>query len=97
MSDVKSRTDSPPTTEVSSTIVTGLTRDTQFAPLNSYINVADFKSAKYLKLLDKNDALYIKHFDWKQDYEVMLVQFVSEIKRSSEGEEKLPRFVQVVE
>ncbi|XP_032782993.2 alpha-(1,3)-fucosyltransferase C-like [Daphnia magna] len=48
---------------------------TQFAPLNSYINVADFKSAKdlaeYLMLLHNNDALYRKHFDWKQDYELI--------------------------
>lgn len=48
---------------------------TQFAPLNSYINIADFKSlkelAEYLLLLDKNEALYNKHFDWKKDYEVI--------------------------
>jgi hypothetical protein len=48
---------------------------TQFAPLHSYINIADFKSpkelAEYLLLLDKNEALYNKHFDWKKDYEVI--------------------------
>ena len=48
---------------------------TQYAPPNSYINVADFKSPKdladYLLLLSKNDALYSKYFEWKKDYEVI--------------------------
>lgn len=40
---------------------------TQLAPLNSYINIADFKSSKelteYLLLPDNDEALYAKHFD----------------------------------
>ncbi len=45
---------------------------TQYAPPNSYINVADFNSPKdFLLLLSKNDALYSKYFDWKKDYEVI--------------------------
>ena len=48
---------------------------TQYAPPNSYVNIADFKSPKeladYLLLLSKNDALYSKYFDWKKDYEVI--------------------------
>ena len=56
-------------------IVYGGADYTQYAPSNSYINVADFKSpkdlAEYLLLLSKNDALYNKYFDWKKDYEVI--------------------------
>ncbi|XP_033119211.1 glycoprotein 3-alpha-L-fucosyltransferase A-like [Anneissia japonica] len=40
----------------------------KFAPPNSYIHVSDFKNvqelADYIKLLDKNDDLYNKYFDW---------------------------------
>jgi hypothetical protein len=47
----------------------------QYAPPNSYVNIADFKSpkqlAEYLLLLANNDALYSKYFDWKKDYEVI--------------------------
>jgi alpha-1,3-fucosyltransferase len=47
----------------------------QYAPLHSYISVADFKTPKdlanYLILLDKNDALYLKYFEWKKDWEVV--------------------------
>ncbi|XP_057368457.1 alpha-(1,3)-fucosyltransferase C-like [Daphnia carinata] len=47
----------------------------QYAPPNSYVNIADFQSpkelAEYLMLLAKNDALYNKYFDWKKDYEVI--------------------------
>ena len=47
-----------------------------FAPPNSYINVADFESprklADYLKLLDQNDDLYHRYFDWKKDYAINL-------------------------
>lgn len=46
-----------------------------YAPPFSYIDAADFKSPKaladYLKLLDENDGLYLKYFDWKKDYEVL--------------------------
>ncbi len=46
-----------------------------YAPPHSYIHVADFPSpkelAEYLMLLDKNQALYLKYFDWKKDYEVV--------------------------
>lgn len=47
----------------------------QYAPPNSYVNVADFKTpkdlAEYLILLQNNDALYDKFFDWKKDYQVI--------------------------
>ena len=46
-----------------------------YAPPHSYINAADFSSptalGDYLRLLDKNDGLYVKYFDWKKDYEVV--------------------------
>ena len=46
-----------------------------YAPPSSYIDAGDFKSPKaladYLKLLDENDGLYLKYFDWKKDYEVV--------------------------
>ena len=46
-----------------------------YAPPNSYINIADFKSpkelAEYLNLLAKNDALYSKYFEWKKNYQVI--------------------------
>lgn len=45
-----------------------------YAPPHSYIHVADFASpkhlAEYLLLLDKNEALYLKYFEWKKEYEV---------------------------
>jgi alpha-1,3-fucosyltransferase len=48
---------------------------TQYAPPNSYVNVADFATpkelAEYLLLLDNNEALYSKFFEWKRDYEVI--------------------------
>jgi len=56
-------------------IVYGGADDSQYAPPHSYINIADFKSPKeladYLKLLDKNDALYLKYFEWKKYYQVV--------------------------
>ena len=56
-------------------IVYGGADYTQYAPPHSYINVADFASPKqladYLKLLDKNDALYLKYFEWRQKYKVV--------------------------
>lgn len=43
----------------------------KLAPLNSFIHVDDFKSAKhlaeYLNLLDTNDQLYYSYFRWKKD------------------------------
>ena len=48
---------------------------TQYAPANSYINVADFATPKqladYLIFLDQNEALYLKYFEWKKDWEVI--------------------------
>ena len=48
---------------------------TQYAPPHSFINVADFKTPKqladYLKLLDSNDSLYLRYFEWKKDWEVV--------------------------
>ena len=47
----------------------------QFAPPHSYINAFDFPSAKelaeYLHLLDRNEDLYARYFDWKRHYEVI--------------------------
>jgi len=47
---------------------------TQYGPPHSYINVANFRSpkelAEYLLLLDKNDALYMEYFRWKEHYVV---------------------------
>ena len=46
-----------------------------YAPTHSYINIADFKSPKaladYLLMLDNNDALYKKYFEWKKYFEVI--------------------------
>lgn len=46
-----------------------------FAPVHSYIHVGDFKSPKaladYLRLLDENEVLYLRYFDWKKDYQVV--------------------------
>jgi hypothetical protein len=48
----------------------------QFAPPHSYINALDFPSAKelaeYLHLLDRNEDLYARYFDWKRNYDVAL-------------------------
>jgi alpha-1,3-fucosyltransferase len=56
-------------------IVYGGVDYSSYAPPLSYIDVSDFKSPKdladYLKLLDENDGLYLKYFDWKKDYEVV--------------------------
>lgn len=56
-------------------IVYGGADYTQYAPPNSYINIADFRSpqklAEYLLLLNRNDGLYMKYFEWKRDYEVI--------------------------
>ena len=47
-----------------------------FGPSHSYIDVMNFDSpqevAEYLLLLDQNDELYSRYFDWKKDYEVEL-------------------------
>ena len=47
---------------------------TQYGPPHSYVNVANFRSpkelAEYLLLLDKNDALYMEYFRWKEHYVV---------------------------
>jgi alpha-1,3-fucosyltransferase len=55
-------------------IVYGGADYTQYAPSNSYINIADFKSPKdlseYLLLLSSNEALYSKYFQWKKEYEL---------------------------
>ncbi len=56
-------------------IVYGGADYTEYAPPHSFINIADFKSpkdlAEYLKLLDKNDALYMEYFQWKKHYTVV--------------------------
>ena len=56
-------------------IVYGGADYTDYAPPHSFINIADFKSAKdladYLTLLGKNDALYMEYFQWKKHYAVV--------------------------
>ena len=55
-------------------IVYGGADYSQYAPPHSVINVADFKSPKdladYLIVLNNNDALYVRHFEWKRDWEI---------------------------
>jgi len=55
-------------------IVYGAADYAAYAPPNSYIHVAEFASPKdladYLLLLDRNDALYAKYFEWRKDWEV---------------------------
>jgi len=55
-------------------IVYGGADYSQYTPPHSIINVADFKSPKdlanYLNVLDNNDALYVRHFEWKRDWEL---------------------------
>ena len=49
---------------------------TAYAPTNSYIDMADFASprdlADYLHLLDTNDGLYARYFEWRKEYEVKM-------------------------
>jgi alpha-1,3-fucosyltransferase len=56
-------------------IVMGGANYSKFAPQYSYINVRDFGSpkdlAEYILLLDKNDYLYSRYFEWKKYYEVI--------------------------
>lgn len=56
-------------------IVYGGADYSNYAPPLSYIDTSNFKSpealADYLKLLDENDGLYLKYFEWKNDYEVI--------------------------
>jgi hypothetical protein len=56
-------------------VVYGGADDAAYAPPHSYIHVADFSSpkqlAEYLLLLDKNEGLYLKYFEWKKDYDVL--------------------------
>jgi len=46
----------------------------RYAPPNSYIHVDDFESpkqlAEYLHLIDSNDELYNKYFEWKSYGEI---------------------------
>lgn len=57
-------------------VVYGGAEYAKYAPPGSYINVADFASPKdlaaYLNLLNANEALYQKYFEWKRDYELVL-------------------------
>ncbi len=55
-------------------VVYGVADYSAYAPPNSYIHAAEFASPKdladYLLLLDRNDALYAKYFEWRKDWEV---------------------------
>lgn len=55
-------------------VVYGVADYSAYAPSHSYIHTADFASpqdlADYLLLLDRNDALYAKYFEWRNDWEV---------------------------
>lgn len=46
-----------------------------YAPPHSFIHVGDFASpedlAHYLRLLDQNDALYARYFEWKKEWQVI--------------------------
>jgi len=56
-------------------VVFGVADYAAYAPPHSFIHVGDFKSpkelAEYLLLLDKNDALYRRYFDWQKDWTVI--------------------------
>ena len=56
-------------------VVMGYANYSKLLPPKSFIDVRDFKSpkdlAQYLSLLNNNDALYNKYFEWKSDYDVM--------------------------
>ena len=56
-------------------VVFGAADYTAYAPPHSYIHVGDFKSPKeladYLLLLDKNDALYRRYFEWRKEWKVI--------------------------
>jgi len=56
-------------------IVYGGADYSQFAPPGSYIDIRDFPSpeslARYLNLLNDNDLLYSKYFEWKKDYQMV--------------------------
>ena len=56
-------------------VVIGLFDYKKYLPLNSYIDVRDFKSpedlGKYLIELDHNDTLYNEYFEWKRHYKVI--------------------------
>ncbi len=56
-------------------VIYGAADYSSYAPPHSYIHVADFASLKdlsdYLFLLDRNDALYAKYFEWRKDWEVI--------------------------
>lgn len=58
-------------------IVLGGANYSRFAPPHSYINARDFNSprelAQYLLLLNKTDTLYAAYFEWKEQFDVLLV------------------------
>ena len=55
-------------------IVLGGANYSALLPQKSFINVADFESprklSQYLKILDRNDALYNEYFQWQYHYSV---------------------------
>lgn len=56
-------------------VVYGVADYAAYAPPHSYIHAANFASlqdlADYLMLLDRNDALYLKYFEWRKDWKVI--------------------------
>jgi glycoprotein 3-alpha-L-fucosyltransferase len=65
------------------------------APPHSFIHADDFNTsaelAVYLKLLDKNDALYNGYFEWKQQYRILKDSLVCSLCEALHDEERLKR------
>ncbi|XP_046452752.1 glycoprotein 3-alpha-L-fucosyltransferase A-like [Daphnia pulex] len=57
-------------------IVMGGSEYERFAPLNSYMNVKDFRSpkelAEYILMLQNSDELFAKYFNWKKYYSIAM-------------------------
>lgn len=57
-------------------IVMGGADYNRFAPPNSYINARDYDSpkklAEYILFLDSTDSLYIRYFEWKKHFDILL-------------------------
>ena len=55
-------------------IVMGASKYSSYLPEHSYIDIARFASIKeladYIKILDKNETLYMEYFEWKKYYKI---------------------------